>query len=333
MTILTAVIVIGGVMAFVSWLHARTIEATDDAFIDGHIITISPKVSGIVQNVYVNDNQAVKQGQVLLQLDPRDYQAALDEANANLAAAQGKFQEAQTQVPVTQAEVGEAQAELIVAQTNADNAQDDLNRYLALDERARSKQQLDDATSAQKSAAAQVEQAKAKLTSAQAQVDEAKMAVVTAQANVESAKAAVDQAKLNLGYCTIVADTDGLITRKSVEPGMYVQVDEALFSIVLRDVWVTANFKETQLDSMVAGQPVEISVDAFPGRKLTGKVDSIQDGTGARFALLPPENATGNYVKVVQRVPVKIVLDPGQNDDDSHLLSPGMSVEPEVKVR
>jgi membrane fusion protein (multidrug efflux system) len=192
---------------------------------------------------------------------------------------------------------------------------------------------MDNATAAQKSTAAQVREARAKVKAAQAQADDAVIAVESAKGNVTTAQGALEQARNNVDYCTITADSDGLITRKDVEPGMYVQVGQQLFSLVPTDVWVTANFKETQLDRIQPGQAVTIAVDAFAGRKITGKVQSIQNGTGARFSLLPPENATGNYVKVVQRVPVKIVLDPGQNDDPTHLLSPGMSVEPKVKVR
>jgi membrane fusion protein (multidrug efflux system) len=289
-------------------------------------------VSGIVQSVHIDDNSIVKKGDVLVELDPRDYQAALLQAEGDLTAAQGKVQEAAAQITVDQSNVGEAQAELAVAQTNADNANDTYQRWLALDPRARSKEQMDDATAAQKSTSAQVDQAKAKLASIQAQVVYAQMEYETAQGNLKAAQGALDTAKNNLEYCTIRANSDGLITKKTVEPGMFVQVDQALFSIVPTDVWVTANFKETQLDNIQPGQDVEIDVDAYPGRTLHGKVQSVQNGTGARFSLLPPENATGNYVKVVQRVPVKIVLDPGENDDMNHLLVPGMSVEPKVRI-
>jgi membrane fusion protein (multidrug efflux system) len=327
------VVVVGSISVLVWWLHARHFESTDDAFIDGHIVAISPKVSAIVSRVYIDDNSIVKKGQVLVEFDARDYKAAWVQAEGDLEAAQGKLKEAEAQIDVNLANVGEAQAELVVAQTNAKNANDDLQRYLALDERARSKQQMDNATAAQKSTAAQVEEANAKLTAAQAQEADARIAVETAKGNVTTAQGALEQARNNVDYCTITADSDGLITRKDVEPGMYVQVGQQLFSLVPTDVWVTANFKETQLDEIRPGQPVTIEVDAYPGRKITGKVQSIQNGTGARFSLLPPENATGNYIKVVQRVPVKIVLDDGQNNDPTQLLSPGMSVEPKVKVK
>jgi membrane fusion protein (multidrug efflux system) len=331
--ILLGLVIVAIAAGFLFWLHDRNFESTDDAFIDGHVIDISPKVSAIVEKVFVDDNTPVKKGDILVELDPRDYQAALLQAKGNYAAAQGKVLESQAQIDVDQADVGQAEAELVVAQTNADNSDQDYQRWEALDERARSKEQMDNATAAQKSTAALVLQAKAKVLAAKAQVADAQMDLRIAAANVEASEGALEQAKNNLDYCTIRSDTDGVVTRKSVEEGMYVQVDEQLLSIVPTDVWVTANFKETQLDRIEPGQRVEMEVDAFPGRTLYGTVQSVQNGTGSRFSLLPPENATGNYVKVVQRVPVKIVLDPGQNDDMDHLLSPGMSVEPQVRVR
>jgi membrane fusion protein (multidrug efflux system) len=334
MLVVLIVVVIGaGIGALIWWLHARHFESTDDAFIDGHIIAISPKVAAIVSRVFIDDNSVVKKGDKLVELDARDYQAAWVQAEGDLETAQGKLKEAVAQIDVANANVGDAEAELAVAQANAANANRDLHRYLDLDEAARSKQQMDNATAAQKTTAAQVMAAQAKLTEAQAQVADAQIAAESAKGNVTSAEGALEQARNNVGYCTIIADTDGRITRKDVEPGMYVQVGQQLFSLVPTDVWVTANFKETQLDQITPGQAVTIEVDAYPRRTITGKVQSVQNGTGARFSLLPPENATGNYVKIVQRVPVKIVLDPGQNDDQDHLLSPGMSVVPKVKVK
>jgi len=333
MIILSVIVIGGGITCLAYWLYSRHYETTDDAFIDGHIVAVSPKVSGIVKKVYIDDNYRVTNGELLVELDDRDYQAALVQAQGNYASAQGKVQEAQAQIPVAQANVGEAQAELLVAQANAQNAQDDLNRYLALDVRARSKQQMDNATASERTTAAQVEDAKAKLAAAKAQLADARVSVDAAQGDLKAAEGSLQQARNNVDYCKIHAECDGVITRKNVEPGMYIQVDEPMFSIVEYDVWVIANYKETQLGFIVPGQPVELTVDAYPGRKITGKVESVQNGTGSRFTLLPPENATGNYVKIVQRVPVKIVLDPHQNDDAQHLLSPGMSVDPSVKVR
>jgi membrane fusion protein, multidrug efflux system len=333
MIVLLVVIVVGAILGVAYWLYSRHYETTDDAFIEAHVVAVSPKISGIVKAVYIDDNYHVKKGDLLLEFDDRDYQAALVQAEGNYAAAKGKLGETQAEISVASANVGQAQAELIVAQANAHNALDDLNRYLALDVRARSKQQMDNATAAERTTAAQVEDAKAKVAAAMAQFDDAQVTVKSAEGDLKAADGALQQARNNVGYCKIYAPADGVITRKDVEPGDYIQIDQPMFSIVEYDVWIVANFKETQLALMRAGQHVEADVDAYPGRKLTGTVQSIQNGTGSRFTLLPPENATGNYVKIVQRVPVKIVLDPHQNDDMDHLLSPGMSVDPSVTVR
>jgi membrane fusion protein (multidrug efflux system) len=256
--------------------YARTHESTDDAFIEGHVVAISPKVASNVTRTLVDDNSRVKAGDLLVELDPRDFEARLAQARGNLTA-------------------GEAEA--IRARTDA-------QRYERLVEQGFvSRQDRDNAIAKDRAAAGQVEQL----------------------------KAAVRQAELDLSYTRIYAPESGRITRKSVEPGGYVQVGQTIFSIVPERVWVTANFKETQLRYMRPGQPATIKVDAYPDRRFTGHVDSIQAGAGARFSLLPPENATGNYVKVVQRVPVKILIDEGP--DPAHVLGPGMSVVPAVKVR
>ncbi len=256
--------------------YATSYESTDDAFIEGHVIGISPKVASYVARVHVDDNQPVKAGDLLVELDPRDFEAQLAQARANLAA---------------------AEAEAIRAKA-------DVQRYEELlRDKAVSQQDRDSAVAKNRTAGAQIAQL----------------------------EAAVHQAELNVSYTKIYAPEAGRITRKSVEPGAYVQVGQALFSIVPERVWVVANFKETQLTRVRPGQPVEIKVDAYPGERFKGHVDSIQSGAGARFSLLPPENATGNYVKVVQRVPVKILFD--QIPDAGHPLGPGMSVEPSVRVK
>lgn len=312
---------------------ARHYESTDDAFIEGHVIPISPEISARVSAVYVGDNTFVHKRDLLVALDPVDYQAALDQVRGAEAAARGKLQQARSQVIAANAAREEAVAGVDVATVNADNMALDLKRYEGLDERARSKQQLDNAVAAQKTAQAQVEQARAKLASAESQIVTAQASVTAAEGDLSKASADVHRADVNLGYCRITATEDGRITRKSVESGSYVSAGQALFALVPSDVWVVANFKETQLGSMRPGQGVNIHVDAFPEKVFTGKVDSIQAGTGSRFSMLPAENATGNFVKVVQRVPVKIVLDPGQTNDSARILAPGMSVEPSVKVR
>jgi len=371
------------------FLYYSDRESTDDAQVDGHITQISSKVYGRVGEVLVNDNQQVKAGQTLAKLDPRDLQAAVDQAKAQLALAETDAQSAGVDVPRTQlntqsgtssadAQLAFAQADLMRAQStydqartsdlawaqdniekskaNAQLAQADLERYRPLMEKGEiSKQQFDaaqanaDATASalkadqEKLAQAQrgVEIAQAQLDAAKARIDQARAGIISARADtkqvvmrqadaqgkiakVQQARAALEAAQLNLEYTTVVAPVDGVVTHKQVEIGQIVQQGQGLMVIVpLQDVWVTANFKETQLRSMKAGQRVEVKVDTY-GKTFPGHVDSIAGATGAVLSLLPPENATGNYVKVVQRVPVKIVLDP--IPPDKAILRPGMNV-------
>jgi membrane fusion protein, multidrug efflux system len=327
------VCVILGIAGTVYWLNARHFESTDDAFIDGHIVPINPQISAIVAAVHVADNQFVHQGDVLVELDKTDYQIALNQARGAEASARGKVEQARSGVVSANAAVAQAQAELESAQTSYETADRDLKRYQGLDERSRSRQQEDDALSNEKTAAAAVSQAKARLASAQSDVGSAQANVTAAEGDFEKTQADTRRAEVNLGYCTIVAPADARITQKNVEPGMYVTNSTPLFDLVPTDVWVIANFKETQLTHMQPGQPVTISADAFPDEDLRGTVDSIQSGTGSRFSVIPAENATGNFVKVVQRVPVKITFNSDPNSDPKHLLSPGMSVEATVRVR
>lgn len=258
------------------YLHARAYESTDDAFIQAHVVQVSPKVASHVAVVHIDDNQHVQRGDLLVELDPRDYQARLAQARANLTA--GKVE-----VMRAQLEAGRVRA--------------------LISEQAVSRQDVDNVVARER----------------------------TALAKVEQLEAAVRQRQLEFSYTKIFAPETGRITRKHVEPGAYVQVGQTLFSIVPDLVWVIANYKETQLAKMRPGQPALIHVDAFPNKVFHGHVDSIQAGSGAAFSLLPPENATGNYVKVVQRVPVKIVID--EPPDGEHVLGPGMSVVPEVDIR
>ena len=371
------------------FFYYRNRESTDDAQVDGHITQISSKVYGRVAAVLVTDNQEVKAGEILVKLDPRDYQAALDQAKAQLALAESDARSAGVDVPRTQlnvqsgtssadAQLAGAQAELTSAQTSYDEsktsdlawaqanvekskanaalAQADLERYTPLLQKGEiSKQQFDaakanaDATASalkadqEKLAQAErgIEIAKAQLDAAKARVLQAQAGIVSARADtkqvlmrqadaqgkiakVEQARAAVEAAQLNLEYATVVAPVDGVATHKQVEVGQIVQQGQGLMVVVpLRDVWVTANFKETQLRAMKPGQKAEVKVDTY-GRTFSGHVDSIAGATGAVLSLLPPENATGNYVKVVQRVPVKIVLDP--IPQEKAVLRPGMNV-------
>jgi membrane fusion protein (multidrug efflux system) len=315
------------------YLHSRHYTSTDDAFVDGHVTLVSPQVPALVLVLHITDNQLVHQGDLLVELDPTNYQVALEQARAQLFAAQGKVAQARAQVGASQAALEESAAEVRSATVSLENATRDLKRYENVDERARSEQQLDRTLTAQRNAQAQLDEARAKKASAEANVATAEAAVKSAEGDERTAEANVHRAEVDLSYCKIYAPGAGRITQRTVEPGAYLQTGQAMFSLVAPEVWVTANFKETQLNYMRPGQPVTIKVDAFPDRKFQGHVDSIQAGSGSRFSVLPAENATGNFVKVVQRVPVKIVFEHGPNLADYHLLGPGMSVIPKVKVR
>jgi membrane fusion protein (multidrug efflux system) len=306
-------------------------ESTDDAFIEAHVTPIAPQVSGRVSHLYVEDNQEVKRGDILLEIDPRDYEARLAQARASLAAAKSQFEEANAQLTVDQAKAEEAKAGVTAAEAESSRAQADSNRYQAVESRAVSRSQLDLAETQARSAAAQVEMARNKMLAAEAQAGLSKTSIQTAAAVIEQSEAALRQAELNLSYTKVLASEDGHVTHRTVEQGSYVQPGQALLAIVPLKLWVVANFKETQLTYMRAGQAVEVEVDAYPGHKFSGHVDSIQAGSGACFSMFPPENATGNYVKVVQRVPVKIVLD--ATPDPQRAIGPGMSVVPSVRVK
>jgi len=306
-------------------------ESTDDAFIDGYVTIISPRVPGQVARLMVTDNQEVKAGDVLVEIDPRDYETSLSQAKADLAAASSQANQSRAQVSVSEAKVAQAQAAVTSTEAEAQRANDDLKRYENVESRAVSKSALDLAQAQARSANANLEAAYSQTNAAEAEVVLSEAGVETATAAAQQAEAKLQQAELNLSYTKIIAPMDGRVTARTVQLGHYVQPGQALLALVPKDVWVTANFKETQLTYMKPGQPVELSVDAYPNKKFKGKVDSLQAGTGARFSLLPPENAVGNYIKVVQRVPVKINFDeelPTNLD-----IAPGLSVVPKVKVK
>jgi len=305
-------------------------ESTDDAFIEAHVTPIAPQVAGRVAQLFVRDNQEVKAGDVLLQIDPSDFQAELDQAQAALAAANGQLKQANAQLTADQAKVAQEKANVVAAKADAAQAASDYKRYQAVGDQGISASELDLAETKATASEADVQAAQNKELSAEAQLSLDKAAIQTAGAEVEKNQADVQQAELNLSYTQVKATEDGYVTHRTVEAGAYVQPGQPLLAIVPHQVWVVANFKETQLTHMHAGQPVIVEVDAYPQIKFTGHVDSIQHGSGASFSLLPPENASGNYVKVVQRVPVKIVLD--KISDANVVLGPGMSVEPEVRV-
>jgi membrane fusion protein (multidrug efflux system) len=328
------------------FFHSLTHESTDDAFIDAHIASIAPKVAGRISAVEVNDNQLVKKGDTLLEIDSRDIdaavaqkQAALEVARAHLENAQMSAEQATAHVHTLQAAYASAEATEQAAAAEAQKQEQDLERNKTLvSSGAISKQDFQHSVSDSTSAGATLESRKRQLQAAAALAEEARKQAGSARAQVSASKAEVDeaiaelhQAELQKSYTRVTAPETGRVTNKSVEPGNYVQIGQPLFAIVPREVWVTANFKETQLTEMRPGQPAEVDVDAYPSRSLRGHVDSIQAGSGARFSLLPPENATGNFVKVVQRVPVKIVFD--EEPDVQQVLGPGMSAVPDVKIK
>lgn len=325
-------VLVAVVFAIFYYLHfIAPYEDTDDAFIDGYITYISPRVAGPVVHLLITDNQEVKAGDELVEIDPSDYETALARARADLAAAQCQFDSAKAQVNVSESKVTQARAQGESAEAENERATADLRRYQSVESRAVSKTSFDLAQAQARSAAADLQSAQSQVQSAEAQVALSQAGVETANASVKQAQARLRQAELDLSYTKIVAPFDGRITARTVQTGNYVQPGQALFALVPRTVWVTANFKETQLTYMRPGQPVEIHIDAYPQHDFRARVDSLQAGTGAKFSLLPPENAVGNYVKVVQRVPVKIMFD---EDLPTNLdIAPGLSVEPTVKVK
>jgi len=334
MLILLVIILIGGVCGFLYYVHARDYVSTDDAFIDGHVVQISPRVSAIVTAVRFDDNEEVRKGQLLIELDPRDFEVALEKARAQLALAQGQLEQRKAELAQSDAQLMQAEAQLRQQKWQVDLADINFRRNQVLyqkDMRAVAGQDVDTTKANLEVARATFDAGQANVKAITAAGGAAKAQVTAEEANVANGEAAVHDAELQLSYTKIYAVENGRIARKQVEPGNYIQPSQTVTSLVLDDLWVTANYKETQLTRMRVGQPVEIKVDAFPKRKLNGHVASFQPGTGARFSLLPAENATGNYVKVVQRIPVKIVFE--ESADVMRLLGVGMSVDPTVDVR
>lgn len=358
-----AAVVAGGVWYY---LHGLGHESTDDAFVMADVYQINARVAGPLVEVKVRDNQLVRRGDVLAVIESADYQSRVHEAEAAVALAKAQLHEAELDVTLleattaqgvvsqsaavtaAEAQLAQQKARLAAANVEALRTAGEAERYGQLTERAVSRQRLQDLDSARTaadatlqaaqqgvaSADANIGAAKAALAGAEAErarVDVAKATVARREAELQSAEAAMTAKRLDLSYTQITAPADGRVTRKLVLPGTFVQPGQTLMALVGTEVWVVANFKETQLRAMHAGQPVAIEVDAFD-IAISGRIDSIQHGSGAAFSLLPPENATGNYVKVVQRVPVKILLD-AQPDPERYPLGPGMSVVPTVDVR
>jgi len=381
--------IVAGLLGFCWWLWAHGREETDDAYVDGHISIISSRVSGNIAKVLVNDNQVVKAGQLLVTLDPRDYQVEVDQSKAALAeaefqaqaaqskigqsslSAQGQNAQASGSINSTQADIDSARAALLQAQEQVKQARakvaeeeaqlryarSDFERYeLAYKNRAVTKQHYDQAKQSIDMSAAQVAeaehalaqackqelQARAGIAQAQGRMQTSKGSVTSAEAAakqesidreqyqstlsaVERSKSELEKAQLNLSYCNIAAPIGGRIGRKTVEVGQRIEPGQALMSVVREDIWVTANFKETQLGRMRIGQPVDIEIDSFAGHKFAGKIDSFSPASGAKFSVLPPDNASGNFTKVVQRIPVKIVIIDDNLGEYSGRIAPGMS--------
>ncbi|MGO8759448.1 MAG: HlyD family secretion protein [Terracidiphilus sp.] len=381
--ILIAAVVLAALVALGIWWHSTFTEDTDDAQVNGHLIQVSSRISGHVLKVDVEENQVVKAGDPIAELDPSDYQVAVENAEAALASAKANAAAARVNVPITTVNTGSnlsaadanligshagvevaekqleaARAQVVQAEANNTKAQADLARYRPLVAKdVISKQQFDAATAAADAAAANLAAAQANMQAAQdnvrvaherqmqaeaqlkfAQTAPQQVAAQDARAKqadamVQQAQAQLDMARLNLGYTKILAPSDGIVTRKSVEIDQNVAAGQNLLTLVsLSDLWITANFKETQLRHMSAGQKVEIEVDAT-GKTYQGRVTQIGGATGSVLSLFPPENATGNYVKVVQRVPVRIDFTDINGEDAKHELRPGLSVEPSVRVK
>ncbi len=322
-----------------------THESTDDAFIAGHVISIAPRIAGQVTAVHVLDNQMVHAGDLMVEIDPADYsvivaqkQAAAVSSDANFRAVIAAYELMQSKVITAEATLREGQADAEAAGATATNALANFQRAQSLvGEKTISRQEYDAAQAANLKAQADWKSAQETVSEDVSKVDEANKSLAATFAEKDVAFAQLTEAQtntaaaqLNLSYTKIFAPGDGLVTRKAVEPGDYLQVAQEIMSIVPTNVWVVANFKESQLVKMFPGQPVEISIDALGGKKFRGRVDSIQAGSGAQFSLLPPENATGNFVKVVQRVPVKILFEDAL--PAGRTLGPGLSVTPDVQV-
>ena len=335
--ILGVVVVIMVIVAVVWWFMTRNEETTDDAFTDGNVVTVAPKVAGYVTELRVKDNQRVKRGDLLVVIDPRDATAQRDQAQAQLGLATAQLHQAQAQLALSKvqypAQRDEAQAQVLKAQADYANAQAQYRRQRGVDPRATTQQNIDAANAQLRSAEAQLASAKAQLEVADQtglQIRQQETNVEARERQVDQARAQLETAELNLSYTEVRAPFDGFVTKRNVQTGTLVQAGSALFSLVSPQIWVVANFKESQLERMRPGNKVSISVDAWPDMELSGHIDSIQQGSGSRFSAFPSENATGNFVKIVQRVPVKIVIDKGL--DPNKPLPLGLSVEPKVTV-
>jgi membrane fusion protein, multidrug efflux system len=333
--ILGIVVAVVAVAAFIVWFARRNLVTTDDAYTDGNVVVMAPKVAGYVVALGVDDNTRVRKGDLLVRIDPRDYLTARDNASAQLALAKAQLETAENSLRIARvqypAQLLSAEAQQQSAAAALAQAQASYSRQHSVDRRATTQENIDTATSQQLSSEAGLQSAKAQVTVARLvpeQVQQAVNAVTERRAAVEQAEAQLEQADLNLSYTEVRSPSDGFVTLRSVQLGTYLTVGQTMFLIVTPDVWVTANFKESQIGRMRPGDSVDLEVDAYSGFKLQGHVQSIQYGSGSKFSAFPAENATGNFVKIVQRVPVKIVIDKGL--DPNRPLPLGLSVSPVV---
>ncbi|MGA2106656.1 MAG: HlyD family secretion protein [Syntrophorhabdales bacterium] len=330
--VLVLLVIAGGVVYGARWLvDSFSHESTDNAYVTGMIVPVAPEVRGRVVKVYVTDNQYVETGSRLVEIFPLDYEDAVKERGQGVSTLTAEEMELQASLTQRKKALAEAEANLHAAEAEESLAEKEMKRYdrLVKDE-AVSRSRYESVESRWNVAAARREAATAAVAQAQGAVEAASAKLRTQGYRIKEAQTSQSLAQLNLQRTLILAPISGRIAKKSVDPGKYVQPGQALLAIVQRDTWVVANFKETQVGKMAVGQPVEVRVDAYPGIVFRGHVDSVQPGTGAVFSLLPPENATGNFVKVVQRLPVKIVMD--SPFDPAHPLWPGLSVTPTVDV-
>lgn len=312
-------------------VHATFFQSTDDAFVEGHIIQVAPKVAGQIINLYVDDNQEVKENQIIAEIDPKDYQVKLDQAEAKLQEAKAKLGVTEKQVDENSSNVNQTQEELNSAKSKLDFAEKDYQRYAAMyKEGIVSKQEYDNSLNQLTVAQANNKAADEKSKAMKAALESSKARIKSVEAEIQRLEAEVEEASTNLSYTKIYAPEDGTVSSRSVEKGNYVQIAQPLLSIVPKRVWVVANFKEIQLTNMKPGQRVWIKVDTYPHKRFKGRVDSIQRATGAKASLFPPENAVGSYVKIVQRVPVKIIF---EEDISEYNIVPGMSVVPKVQIK
>lgn len=327
-TLIFSILALGGIYAL---LHAHYYQSTDDAFVEGHIVSVAPRVSGPVVKLLIKDNQEVKKGDLLLEIDPNDYIVALEQKEAKLLEAKAQLSASHQNIEENQSISAKTQKDISSVKTKMDNAKSIYDRDLRLSKDGIvSVEELNNSKTAYISLHANYLAEQEKKRAADIAIKSAIAKRAEIEALIKRLESEIDEAKLNLSYTKVYAPQDGKISARTVEEGNYVQIAQPLMSIVSDDVWVVANYKETQLEQVREGQDVIIKIDTYPKKRFKGKVDSLQRATGAKSSLFPPENAVGSYVKIVQRIPVKIIFD---EDISNYNIAPGMSVVPKIKIR